>query len=71
MASGIRIPQVLARTWTAYTDAGAVQRALGINGGEHTWAGVVTPDGEVLEHAMGVPNDRSWPLIAAVMEGLR
>lgn len=71
MASGIRIPEVLARTWTAYTDTGAVQRALGTGGGDHTWAGVVAAGGEVLEHAMGVPNDRSWPLIAAVMEGLR
>ncbi len=67
MAASIRIPAVLARTWTAYTDVGRVQRALDIPDGEHTWVGVVARSGAVLAHAAGDPTERSWPVIAQAM----
>ena len=67
MAASIRVPAVLARTWTAYTDVGRVQRALDIADGEHIWVGVLTRSGEVLEIARGTPTDRSFEVIAAAM----
>lgn len=67
MAAGIRIPMVLARTWTAYTDVGRVQRALDIPDSEQTWVGVLAGSGEVLAHAAGEPTSRSWPPIAEAM----
>jgi hypothetical protein len=69
MAASIRVPKVLARTWTAYTDVGRVQRALDITDSEQTWVGVLTQSGEVLAHAAGEPTSRSWPPIAAAMTG--
>lgn len=69
MAANIRVPTVLARTWTAYTDVGRVQRALGITDSEQTWVGVLSRSGEVLAHAAGEPTSRSWPTIAEAMTG--
>ena len=69
MAASIRIPAVLARTWTAYTDVGRVQRALDIPDSEQTWVGVLSRSGEVLAHAAGEPTSRSWPPIAEAMTG--
>jgi hypothetical protein len=69
MAANIRIPTVLARTWTAYTDGGRVQRALDIPDSEQTWVGVLSRSGEVLAHAAGEPTSRSWPPIAEAMTG--
>ncbi len=67
MAANIRIPAVLARTWTAYTDVGRVQRALDIPDSEHTWVGVLASSGEVLAHVAGEPTSRSWQRIAEAM----
>lgn len=69
MATGIRVPTVLARTWTTYTDVGRVQRALGIADSESIWAGVVAASGEVLAEALGPPTDDSAALIADAMHG--
>lgn len=67
MTAGIRVPIVLARTWTAYTDVGRVQRALGIADSAQTWVGVVAAGGEVLAHRFGEPDDASWRAIAEAM----
>lgn len=69
MTAGIRIPVILARTWTTYTDVGRAQRSLGIPDSAHTWVGVVAANGEVLAHAYGEPDDVSWPRIAEAMRG--
>lgn len=67
MTAGIRVPIVLARTWTAYTDVGRIQRALGIPDSAQTWVGVIAAGGEVLAHTSGEPDEVSWPLIAEAM----
>lgn len=67
MTAGIRVPTVLARTWTAYTDVGRVQRALGVANSDDIWVGVVQPDGEVLATTMGVPTDEGVATIAEAM----
>lgn len=55
MSTGIGVPVVLARTWTAYTDVKRVQRALDLRNGDQVWAGAVSRDGQVLAHSMGLP----------------
>ena len=67
MTAGIRVPTILARTWTAYTDVGRVQRALGIANSEQIWVAVLAPDGEVLAETLGPPTDDSAVHIAAAM----
>lgn len=67
MAASIRVPSVLARTWTAYTDVGRVQQALDIPDSEQIWVGVVARSGEVLAVAAGEPTSTSWPVIARAM----
>lgn len=67
MTAGIRVPTVLARTWTAYTDVGRVQRALGVANSDDIWVGVVQPDGEILATTMGVPTEKGVAVIASVM----
>ena len=67
MAASIRAPAILARTWTAYTDVGRVQRALGIPDSDQVHALVVDRAGMVLARAAGDPTERSWPTIAAAM----
>ena len=67
MASNIRIPRVLARTITVYTNVSAFQKVLGIPGSEEVQACVVTPSGEVLARVPGEPTDVAWEVIS---EGL-
>ena len=55
MAANIRIPRVLARTITVYTNVSAFQKVLGIPGSDDVQACVVTPEGEVLARAPGEP----------------
>lgn len=69
MTAGIRVPVVLARTWTAYTDVGRVQRALGIANSDHIWVGVISADGTVLAQTYGEPDPQSWAMIAQAMRG--
>jgi hypothetical protein len=69
MTSGIRVPTILARTWTAYTDVGRVQRALGIANSESIWVAVLVADGEVLAETLGTPTDDSTAIIAGAMDG--
>ena len=67
MTAGIGDPDVLARTITVYTDAGAFRRALAIPSSEDVWAYVVTRDGSVLASGHGEPDDEAWEPIAAAL----
>jgi hypothetical protein len=67
MARSIGIPEVLARTWTAYTDVGRVQRALGIASSDNIWVGVLAPTGDVVVEAFGDPTPASWDAVAQGM----
>lgn len=53
MTAGIRVPDVLARTFTAYTDVGAFRAAAGITTTETVTAFVVQRDGAVLARITG------------------
>lgn len=67
MAASIRIPRVLARTITVYTNVSAFQRVLGIPGSEEVQACVITPSGEVLARVPGEPTDAAWGVIAQAL----
>lgn len=67
MAANIRIPRVLARTITVYTNVSAFQKVLGIAGSEDVQACVVTPTGEVLARVPGEPTDAAWDVIAEAL----
>ncbi len=67
MASSIKIPRVLARTITVYTDVSAFQKLLGIPGSEEVQACVVTPEGQVLARVPGEPTDSAWEVIAQAL----
>jgi len=67
MTAGIRVPSILARTWTAYTDVGRVQRALGIVDSESIWVAVLDTDGGVLSETLGAPTDDSIAQIVSAM----
>lgn len=67
MASSIRIPRVLARTITVYTNVSAFQKVLGIPGSDEVQACVVTPAGEVLARVPGEPTDAAWEVIAEAL----
>ena len=68
MASSIRVPRVLARTITVYTNVSAFQKLLGIPDSEDVQACVVTPAGEVLARVPGEPTDSAWDVIAQALE---
>lgn len=67
MAASIRIPRVLARTITVYTNVSAFQKMLGIPGSEEVQACVVTPAGEMLARVPGEPTDAAWSVIAEAL----
>ncbi len=67
MASSIRVPRVLARTITVYTNVSAFQKLLGIPGSEDVQACVITPSGEVLARVPGEPTDIAWAVIAEAL----
>lgn len=69
MTSGIRDPDVLARTITIYTDVGRFQRSLAIPGGDEVHALVVTRDGTILARGAGDPRDREWQDVVAALRG--
>jgi len=64
MAASIRTPSILGRTWTAYTDVGRVQRALGLSDSDQTWVGVVQPDGVIRVNVLGDVTDQAWAAVA-------
>lgn len=64
MAANIRIPRVLARTITVYTNVSAFQKILGITDSERVQACVVTQAGDVLARVPGEPTDSAWQAIA-------
>jgi hypothetical protein len=68
MASSIRVPRILARTITVYTNVSAFQKVLGIGGSEVVQACVVTPEGEVLARVPGEPTDAAWRVIAEALD---
>ena len=67
MAANIRIPRVLARTITVYTNVSAFQKVLGIEDSERVQACIVTPGGEVLARVPGEPTDSAWQVIAEAL----
>lgn len=67
MASSIRVPRVLARTITVYTDVSAFQRVLGIPDSNAVQACVVNPEGGVLERVPGEPSDEGWAALRAAL----
>ena len=69
MAANIRIPRVLARTITVYTNVSAFQKVLGIPGSEEVQACVVTPSGDVLARVPGEPTDAAWEVVAEALGG--
>jgi len=71
MAANIRIPRVLARTITVYTNVSAFQRILGIDDSERVQACVVTPGGDVLARVPGEPTDSAWQVIAEALAPVR
>lgn len=68
MASSIRVPRVLARTITVYTNVSAFQAVLGIADSADVQACVVTPEGEVLARVPGEPTDTAWQIVAEALE---
>ena len=64
MASSIRVPRVLARSVTGYTNVSAFLKVLGIADSQEVQACVVTPAGEVLARVPGEPTDIAWAVIA-------
>lgn len=68
MAASIRVPRVLARTITVYTNVSAFQRLLGIDDSDRVQACVVTPEGDVMARVPGEPTDSAWRV---VQEALR
>lgn len=67
MAASIKVPRVLARTITIYTDVRAFQRPLGIAGSDEVQARVVTRDGDVLAEASGEPSADCWAALAGAL----
>ena len=67
MAASIRIPRVLARTITVYTNVSAFQKVMGIPDSNVVQACVVTPHGEVLARVPGDPTDVGWQVIAEAL----
>lgn len=68
MASSIRVPRVLARTITVYTNVSAFQAMLGIADSAEVQACVVTPEGEVLARVPGEPTDAAWQIVAESLD---
>lgn len=67
MAASIRVPRVLARTITVYTNVSAFQKVLGIPGSDVVQACVVTPQGDVVARVPGDPTDEAWRVIAEAL----
>ncbi len=70
MAANIRIPRVLARTITVYTNVSAFQKVLGVPDSDEVQACVVTPAGEVLARVPGEPTDAGWDIVAEALAGV-
>ena len=69
MASSIRVPRVLARAITVYTDVGALQRVLEIPDSNAVQACVVTPAGDVLARVPGEPTETGWQDVRDALSG--
>ncbi len=69
MRAGIRVPEVLARTFTAYTDVAAFCHAAGITTTDTVAVFVVRPDGEVLAHVTDRPEVATEAEIARALGG--
>ncbi len=67
MASGIRVPDVLARTLTAYTDVSAFCRAAGTTSTATVAVLVVLRNGTVLAHVPGPPEPPSRAHVARAL----
>lgn len=69
MTAGIRVPDVLARTFTAYTDVRAFCAAAGIETTETVTAFVVRSDGAVLARVTGPLDDARGAEVARALAG--
>lgn len=69
MTAGIRVPDVLARTFTAYTDVRAFCAAAGIGSTETVTAFVVQPDGAVLARVTGPVEEVRCAEVARALAG--
>lgn len=70
MATGIGVPEVLARTLTAYADVAGFADAAGIASTRTIAAMVVRrPDGAVLAHASGPPSAAGKQAVAGALAG--
>jgi hypothetical protein len=67
MAAGIRVPAVLARTFTAYTDVAAFCRAAGIDTQATVTAMVVHRDGTIFARVAGPPDAAGIQAIAGAL----
>jgi hypothetical protein len=70
MAASIRVPEVLARTLTAYTDVSAFCRAAGIGSTATVSAFVVRPDGTVLAQVAGPATETNRTVVAAALRAV-
>lgn len=70
MAGAIRVPEVLARTVTLYTDVDAFCRATDITDPATVHPLVVTPAGEILARAAGEPDEAGCAAVAAALSTL-
>lgn len=68
MAASIKVPRILARTITVYTDVRAFQRALGITGSQDVNACVVRRSGQVLQRVAGEPTTQNWTRILSALQ---
>lgn len=69
MTAGIRVPEILARTFTAYTDVAAFCHAAGIESTDTVAVFVVRPDGAVLARVSGRPDVGGEQALAAALAG--
>ncbi len=69
MATSIRVPRVLARTITVYTDVEKFQRALQIPDSSDVQAMVINLEGTVLARSSGEPDDTKWVTLTSALVG--
>lgn len=69
MTAGIRVPDVLARTFTAYTDVRAFCAGAGIETAETVTAFVLEPDGAVLARVTGPVDGARCAEVAQALAG--
>lgn len=67
MATSIKVPRVLARTITVYTDVERFQRALQIRDSSDVQAMVINLEGTVLARSNGEPSVTKWVTLQSAL----